>query len=65
MGFILALLLGGGGFWLIAQGQSFGFSTVITTVTGLVVVFVIGRRGQEKERQAKWARFKKQVRGDK
>jgi uncharacterized membrane protein len=52
-GFILGAFAIGGGIYLIAHGMSAtGLTSVIGALVALVAVFVTGRRGQEKERQA-------------
>ena len=57
-GSIFAFLLGmtaiGGGIYLIAIGKDVtGLTAIITALVSLASIFIVGRRGQEKERRQK------------
>ncbi len=52
--FILALVVIGGGVYLLAQGKSIeGFSAIILAVGSLVAALIYGRTEQKKERESK------------
>jgi hypothetical protein len=51
LGFILALVTILGGIYLVYAGKDgYGFATIITSLVGLIGVFVYSRRQQGKER---------------
>lgn len=54
LGFIIALFVAGGGFWLVYLGrEAAGIASVITSIAGPASVFVWGRLQQKKERAEK------------
>lgn len=58
LGFILALSVAVGGFWLILHGKdAVGISSVIASIGTPAGIFILGRRKQEKERAEKASSF--------
>jgi uncharacterized membrane protein len=58
LGFLLAVAIGAGGFWLILNGRdATGIASVITSIAGPTGAFIWGRRRQEKERSEKASSF--------
>lgn len=58
LGFILAMSIAGGGFWLIKSGKDgTGIAAVITAIAGPTGAFIWGRSKQSKERDEKASTF--------
>lgn len=58
LGFVLALSVAAGGFWLIYAGKDgVGIAAVITSIAGPTGAFIWGRWKQEKERAEKAGSF--------
>jgi uncharacterized membrane protein len=54
LGFVLAVSVAGGGFWLVYSGRdATGIAAVITSIAGPSSIFIWGRTQQKKERAEK------------
>jgi uncharacterized membrane protein len=62
LGFVLAMSVAAGGFFLIYIGRNAaGIAAVITSIGGPSTIFVVGRKRQEKERSEKIAKSTQKV----